>query len=519
MRLNLSCMLFDQKEFEHIINASALKKGFKLFTANKLELLQKTSNTAFNFLIFTKPAVEISLQIKAEKILKYNCSCKDRSYCEHLAATIFYLQKEVFEYIPALKEDRRKTRNKKSVFENCLNKIKIALKPFNDVNKPKAQQINEIVKKMDIERENAVFFKEDFYFHLAIVLELPKMACFSYSNKENKLQELVKRSRKIIRQRLAGTPSAIEKEMIIEAAKLSLRSQPNFKAGVFSFLVCYATIFIKDKKDFEFLKSQLKKRSLNKNTLEDIDRKLIAELQLSIMHSKLLNKTYSVKNYISTIELPIALAELEFCNGKDEKGFKILTQSAESLKKNTNKYLDLVEEILRFAKERENVIIENVYLEKKFIYGFFIDENDLNYFFKLNEARIEEATSHLLERLKTESLFYTFDKMAVLLLRQNKINDLLEEIKKEKNKFRTLNAIANKILPDSDFIKLYIKHLSQAITEAKYPYFQEQIFNLARTYIDTLPNEQRNSLLKLFKEKMMYERQFLLYVNKLYPEN
>lgn len=513
-------MLFDQREFEHTIEEPELKKGLKLFAANKLELLNKTSNTSFTFLIHTKPSGEIFLQLKTGKIINYKCFCRNKKYCEHLAACIFYLQKEVFEFIsPTAKKEKKQKTIKKHILENCLNKIKLILKPFAEDGKLKTQQINEICKKVYLESENALFMKQEFYFNLAIILELPKISNFNSFDRENKLQNLFNNSIQKIKQHLNGRPTAKEKEAVIEAAKYSVKSQPNFRTGAFSLLICNASVFIKDKNDFEFLKGQLKKRSLNKNRPDQIDRKLIAELELAIMHSKLLNKVYSVKNYASTIELPIALAELEFCRKKNEKGFKILAQNAFELKKkNINAYLDLVEEILNFAKETKDTRIEIEFLQEKFIYGFFIDENELNYFFELNEKKREQAAEQLLMKLKTESLFYTFDKIAVLLLKQNKVNELLEEIKKEKNKFRILNKIASKILPDNDFIKIYIKHLVQAITEAKFPYFQEQVFNLARPYIDNLPIEQRNILLKLLKGKMMYERQFLLFINKLYPE-
>ncbi len=510
-------MLFDLKEFEHIIKEPELKKGIRLFSTNKVELLNKTGTTFFNFLIHEKPSGEISLQLKAGKITSYTCFCDNKNYCEHLAAAIFYLQKEDFELVKPIQK-RRSPRIKKSILQNYLNEIKVFLKPGVKKNKSNGLQLNDLLKKIHIEKEKAVFLKQQFYFDLSTILELPKLNGFNYSEKENKLYELFQKTKQEVNTRLAGKPSNKEKEALIEAAKYSVRSQPNFRTGVFSSLIPYACVFIKDKNDFEILKDFIKKRSLNKNRLEQTDRKLIAELQLSITHAKLLNKTYSIDNFTSTIELPIALAQIEFCKGKDEKGFKILVQHAENMKKDSNKYLDLVEETLRFAKEKKNKSIEEKYLQEKFIQGLFIEENELNYFFELVGKKSEQATDELFKRLKSESKFYTLDKIAVLLLNRNRSMQLFEELKREKNKFRIMNELASKMLPDNEFIKLYVKHLSQAIAEAKFPYFQEQVLNSARNYIDKLDAELRKFLLRSLKEKMMYEHQFLLYLNKIYPE-
>ncbi|MBA3680821.1 MAG: hypothetical protein H0W73_06595 [Bacteroidetes bacterium] len=512
-------MLFDQKEFEYTIEEPELKKGLKLFASNKIEILNKESNRSFTFLIHSKPAGEISLQIRSGKIINYKCSCYSKNYCEHLAAALFYLQKEVVEFIkPVTKNKKKQSKAKKGILENCLSSIKTVLKPFVEIDKLKAQQINEICKKIDIEKEKRVFVKQEFYFHLAIILELPKLSNFNYYERENKLHDLVKNSQQKIKQYLSEKPTVIEKEAVIEAAKYSVRSQANFRGGAFSLLIYYALGFIKDKNDLDLLKGQLKKRTQSKNRQDQTDRKLIAEIQISVLQANFLGKTYSLKEHTNTIELPIALAELEFRESKIGKGFTVLAQYAQQLKtKNINKYLDLISEILGIAKEKNNKKTEIEFLEEKFVFGYVIDETELNYFFDLIGESRKQAADQLLTRLKNESRFYTFDKIALLLMNQNRSNELMEEIKREKNKFRVLNTIAPKIFPDNDFIKLYVKHLAQAITEAKFHYFQQEVFNSARIYLDGLPLEPRTNVVIALKEKMLYDKLMLVYINKFYP--
>jgi hypothetical protein len=513
-------MLFNQKEFEHFFSGPVLKKGLKLINTKNIELLNKTGNTLFTFLI-RDPNGELSLNIKTGEIIAYNCFCNKKN-CEHLAAAIFYLEKEIIEFIKPLKKLKgNKRKEKKGNLQIYIDRLKNLLKPFISLNKLKALQVNEIIKRMDQEQMLATSLKHLVYFDLATIIELPKLSIFNSTGSENKLEYILINAKRKIRQQLSKNKNSLEKDAVIEAAKESLRSQNNFRTGSFSFLISFASVFIKNKADFDELKQQLKKRNQNKNRLEAIDRKLIAELQLSIMQAKLSDKTYNLKDHQDTVELPIALAELEFSRSRNDKGFKVLTQYSQSIKsKNVNKYLDLVNEVLIFAKEKNNISAETEFLQEKFVYGYVIDEKELQHFFDLQKGKDDGiAAQLLLTRLNNESVFYTFEKSAIVLLQQGKITELVDEIKKENNKFRLLNKIASKVFPDEAFIKLYTKHLSQAITDAKFPCFQEQIFNLARVYLDGLPLEPRKNILKLLKEKMMYERQFLLYINKLYPDN
>jgi hypothetical protein len=107
----------------------------------------------------------------------------------------------------------------------------------------------------------------------------------------------------------------------------------------------------------------------------------------------------------------------------------------------------------------------------------------------------------------------------VILLHHNKLDELVEEIKKEKNKFKLLNEIGIKKAPqyNLDFLALYTKHFLTAIAEAKFPYFQQQLFDLAKTYLDLLPIETKKDLVETFKHKMLYEKHMVEYITKLYP--
>jgi hypothetical protein len=524
-------MLFNQKEFEHKIDETKLKKGLKLFLKNKIELINKTGNNSFTFLIHEKNIGEISVQINAEKILNYNCFCGNENYCEHLAAANFYLQQEVLgltkakgvtdKNVRGKSNINRSNKNKKNNFGKYINLIKANIKPFMNFPKLKSNQVNEVYKKINFEKSGAATFSHDFYFSLALICELPKLPNYNYSDSKNAIENLIKNSIQEIEFYFNKGLSTDEKDAFVEATYYSLKSQQNFRSGMYAFLVSHSSVIINNKVDFENLKNLLKKRKQNKNNAGSIDRKIIAELQLSIRETALINKTYLLKNFESTLELPIALAEIEFHKGNNTKAFKLLEQYGEKLKVgNVNKYLDLVIEVLVCAKRYGNKKYENKYLLEKFVYGYFIDEMELKRFFELNASENAEIVIfELIKKLKNESVFFTFEKIAVILLHHNKLDELVEEIKKEKNKFKLLNEIGIKKAPqyNLDFLALYTKHFLTAIAEAKFPYFQQQLFDLAKTYLDLLPIETKKDLVETFKHKMLYEKHMVEYITKLYP--
>ncbi len=519
-------MLFKLKEFEHKIEETFLKKGLKLFLNKKVELIKKTGNESFSFLIHEKNIGEISVQIRSEKIQNYNCFCGSKNNCEHLAAALFYLQQETLSMLK-VKSLRKKAvttsikQKKKNSFIKQIEPIKEIIKPFAMASKLTSTEVNEIYKKIHFEKTGAATFGQDFYFDLAIVCELPKVPNYKYADGENVIDTLVENAKQEIENHFNKGFSVNETEAFIDATYYSLRSQQNFRSGMYGFFISLASIIITNKNTTADLKILLKKRKQNKNKIGSINRKNVSELQLSIRDAELANKPFLLKNYESTLELPIALAEMEFHKHNHAKAFKLLELYAEKIKiENINKYLDLIIEVLVYAKKYNSKKYEQKYLLEKFVCGYFIDEKELDRFFELNKSRSKELVAlGVIEKIKSESLFFTFEKIAIIFLSQNKFDELVNEIKKEKNKFKLLNEIGIKKFPhyDIEFLTLYTKHFLNAITDAKFPFFQQEMFNLARTYLDLLPLEARENIIKKFKDKLLYEKNMIEYISKLYP--
>ena len=519
-------MLFNLKEFEHKIEETFLKKGLKLFLNKKVELIKKTGSESFSFLIHEKNIGEISVQIRSEKIQNYNCFCGSKNNCEHLAAALFYLQQETLSMLK-VKSLRKKAvttsikQKKKNSFIKQIELIKEIIKPFAMASKLTSTEVNEIYKKIHFEKTGAATFGQDFYFDLAIVCELPKLSNYKYADGENVIDTLVENAKQEIENHFNKGFSVNETEAFIDATYYSLRSQQNFRSGMYGFFISLASVIITNKNTTADLKILLKKRKQNKNKIGSINRKNVSELQLSIRDAELANKPFLLKNYESTLELPIALAEMEFHKHIHAKAFKLLELYAEKIKiENINKYLDLIIEVLVYAKKYNSKKYEQNYLIEKFVCGYFIDTTELDRFFELNKKQNrDDLVREIILKIKTDSLFFTFEKIAVVLMHQHKFDELVVEIKKEKNKFKLLNEIGIKKFPhyDIDFLTLYTKHFLNAIADAKFPFFQQEMFDLARTYLDLLPGEERENIIKKFKDKLLYEKNMIEYISKLYP--
>ena len=519
-------MLFNLKEFEHKIEETFLKKGLKLFLNKKVELIKKTGSESFSFLIHEKNIGEISVQIRSEKIQNYNCFCGSKNNCEHLAAALFYLQQETLSMLK-VKSLRKKAvttsikQKKKNSFIKQIELIKEIIKPFAMASKLTSTEVNEIYKKIHFEKTGAATFGQDFYFDLAIVCELPKLSNYKYADGENVIDTLVENAKQEIEYHFNKGFSVNETEAFIDATYYSLRSQQNFRSGMYGFFISLASVIITNKNTTADLKILLKKRKQNKNKIGSINRKNVSELQLSIRDAELANKPFLLKNYESTLELPIALAEMEFHKHNHAKAFKLLELYAEKIKiENINKYLDLIIEVLVYAKKYNSKKYEQNYLIEKFVCGYFIDTTELDRFFELNKKQNrDDLVREIILKIKTDSLFFTFEKIAVVLMHQHKFDELVVEIKKEKNKFKLLNEIGIKKFPhyDIDFLTLYTKHFLNAIADAKFPFFQQEMFDLARTYLDLLPGEERENIIKKFKDKLLYEKNMIEYISKLYP--
>ncbi|MGZ3898997.1 MAG: hypothetical protein ACXVNQ_01575, partial [Bacteroidia bacterium] len=77
--------------------------------------------------------------------------------------------------------------------------------------------------------------------------------------------------------------------------------------------------------------------------------------------------------------------------------------------------------------------------------------------------------------------------------------ELIKEINRRPDKFRLLNEVVIKMLPEynDSLFKIYIKQFQNAVSLASEPYYQQKIFNDARRYLDKLPENEKGKLIKM----------------------
>ena len=542
-------MLFNQKEFEQKIEESALKKGLGFFANHKLELLSNLNSTDFYFLLKDKKPVEIHVKKKGDNILSYNCSCKTESYCRHLAATLFYFQEELLLF--SKREKKAKLGNNKlnvkadfygdkKLFEHDLfskqesviekdafnyytQLIKSIIKPYLNQIVLQESQAADIYHKILVvfpKTKRNKIYNLDFYIYLAILIEVSQVLNIVENNATHPIFKLIKTCKKKLEQFIYKGLRNLEIKAWLQASIQSVKNVVYFNTEIYPFFISYATVVINNTNDLSQLQLHIKKRK-ESNRFADIKRKVVAEIQLSVLENELTGKNFDQRNYDISAELPVALAEIQFCRKKQVAGFKLLQDHANKLKrKNINIYINLIEFIIDKAHELNFKKIEENYLREYFIFGYHISLPMLNRYFEINNnSNKNEATTELIDKIKSDSPHYTFDKLGVILLHQNRLDDLITEIKKEKNKFSILNQIAIKKLPylNPSFADLYVKQLINAIEAAKYPYFQKQVFNLANSYISQLHPDFKKEIISIIKEKLIYDKYVLQYVLEIYP--
>jgi hypothetical protein len=542
-------MLFNQTEFEQKIEESELKKGLGFFSNHKLELLSNLNSIDFYFLLKDKKPVEIHVKKKGDSIISYNCSCKTESYCRHLAATLFYFQEELLLFLK--REKKPKSGNNalnlkadfygdKKLFEHELFSkyesiieheayayysllIKSIIKPYLNQIILQESQAADIYHKILVvfpKTKRNKIYNIDFYIYLAILIEISQVLNIIKNNATYPFFNLIKTCKKKLEQYVYKGLSNLEIKAWLQTSIQSVKNVTYFNSEIYPFLISYATTLINNTNDLSQLQLHIKKRK-ESNRFADIKRKVVAEIQLNVLENEFTGKNFDQRNYDNTAELPVALAEIQFCRKKHVAGFKLLQDHANKLKrKNINIYLNLIEFIIEKAHKLNFKKIEENYLREYFIFGYHVSLPMINRYFEINiNSNKNEVTTELIDKIKSDSPHYTFDKLSVILSHQNRLDDLINEIKREKNKFSILNQIAIKKLPylSSSFTDLYVKQFISAIGDAKFPYFQKQVFNLANSFISQLHPEYKKEIIEAIKEKLLHEKYLLNYVLEFYP--
>ncbi len=567
-------MLFDVNEFEQFFTEKILSRGLKLFEKGKVELFEKPSNSIHHFVIDSE--THLKIKKKADAILSYSCDCNQTKHCEHLSAAIFYFQKDILGITIKYTSTKRKNISKKNVdgasekkmpFKHFLQKIdisqlidfigdyseehsffkellkvefsertennafnyyslqiKLLLEPFLKLPKLNRKTSSEIASKFQFLLKKVAKTKSDFnallFCRLALLDEFQTIIEKASSFADSDLEDIHKDNLQALDSYFKDGLNEEESSSWILCTELSLKSNSKVLSEVYTFLVARAACLIKKEADFLKLKTLLSKRSQKLYHTNYFNKLLIAQLQLEIKQAGQKHQSFVLKKYSEEPELAIALADLSFCEARIDQGFHHLETYYENAKQSAAFY-GYLDYIISKANEFMIADIEIKYLKESFILGLNIYPNYLQRLIDLVPAEKSYAEiDDVIDKLKKKEKHFNFDKIATLLMKQGRWDEVANEIKKQQNKFSVLNIVAQKKWPhyDQEFLDLYVKHLLEAFREARVMYYQEHIFKEARKYIDKLPIDDAKKLVDTILFKMGKHHASLHFI-RVYQDN
>jgi hypothetical protein len=215
----------------------------------------------------------------------------------------------------------------------------------------------------------------------------------------------------------------------------------------------------------------------------------VAKIQIALQGKGSLQVEFPVKSGANNIEMAIAISELAFAGNKMQKGFNILE----------NKYLELCERrvyplalkdwILQKSIDLRNEKAEARFLKESFVNEPMISPAKLRRFLKICGENSASEIRLLIKKIKGRKEYYSFEKVALLLAFDNRIDDLATEFRKEDQKFFLIHEIAMLMLPvqHQAFLAEYMRHFFLAISATRNFIHQQKIADQASAFINKLP--------------------------------
>lgn len=480
------------KEFEHLFKEKTLKKGLSLIRNNHFIVSSSEGDFGLQFTFNDKLNTKLVVKRLGEKVTFYYCSC-GVDKCEHLCAAMFYFQSETLKNIITTDPFRKKEAANDVFKKQCLLLREKIKKEFNS-----GYQEKDLKKIIDEFKATVPDNKYTAITHLAILNELTGNLKYKKSAAdENVISALICESKTQLKKCFTAKISIEEKEACVNAALNSVNTAARFSSRLFSFLVPYASAYIKNQPDIDNIKNELAQQQLKLQAAGAIDWKLIAQLHLERAEVLLTGKRRKKANSGSA-EFFITEAQREWVKGNIKEAFKILAGGFSKLRASKPaSLLNYLEYGIEKSQEYNNFKEELFYIQQILIFSPFINPYYLQRFKKLISPQDKKKyVDEIIVELKKYH-HDTFEKIIELLEREERYDELIIEISKHKGKFRLINDIAIKKLPyfDEGLLKIYVKQFQLAINSALETHYQKQIFNNARTFIDSLPDETKQNLI------------------------
>jgi hypothetical protein len=556
--------VFDIKLFEQFFKERTLKKALRLFEKGELEFIERSPSFGYNFLVGSE---KLFLKKKADKLLKYICSCGDDDFCEHLGASMFYFQQEALgiavknknptkEKGVIIRSNLQHLALKKSETERALKFIKqnenklsliqllnflkdkktltlsdlyvlrfsYCIKPFTLQNKLDQKDIDTLQKELTSlykKFENDLKKPED-----QVLLNLSFLQAFMpifnlrFTGKEELLLAMNSKVVEKLEEAFIKGLSLDQRKEWFRATLASIESNKDLSSEAFLFLIPRYAISAKNESELSLLSRVLKKRVIKSSYAYHLNKILIARFELALIEWKLFKTAFPLHYEGGEVELIIAKVELFFCGGSMDKAFILLEEKYEAIRMEHKIYYnEFLDYLIANARKYKNPEIEKKYLLESFIQRLFILPEDLErYLALLPEIERIQAIESLVEQIKAKSKGYYFDKISLILLKANKLDELTRELSSQNNKFSLVHQIALKKYPEytPSFLTMYMRHLAETLRQDSIYNYQVKVFTEAKVYLDQLPKIVVIELIKKLLDQVGKTGHLYRYINEMY---
>ncbi len=559
-------VVFDIKQFEQFFKERTLKNGLKLFEKSELELLERSPGFGYHFSVSN---ANLHLKKKGDKLLSYSCNCGSNLYCEHLAAAMFYFQQEALGL---------SARNKTAVKQKKGGKAGWKKTTDDNLRKTETESLYKFVKEHgnELTHTSIDFFLVgktsirlfdvycmQFKFLFETYLHLKKLDQPAIDELETKITVLIRRTKKegknketsfslylafvrefipVFNARFTGNEKQLLDSYYNALKKLdasftrglslkqkqewwlvtlsSLETNKSLSGETFMFMIPRFLSFAKTESELLVLHTLLKRRAYKIPYTQRFDKLLITRLEVALREWKLFKTALPLHQKGGEVELIVAKAELDFYSGKDQKAFNLLELHYESVRtEHKSYYNDYLAYIISNAGRCNKEDLELKYLREGFMYGLFIQPENLDRYLQLvplsdHAVEIEK----LVYLIRSKRQYYSFDKLVTLLTKGKRYDALIEAIRLEGNRFNLLHWTMLAKFPEytEKQLDLYIKQLMDAYAEKRIYHYQEQLFDQSKDYLNKLPVSLKQKLVKKILEKLGGQSKIYEYIVRLY---
>lgn len=528
-------MLFSIRHFEHHIGETALNQGLKLFQKGAVELQYNRHLPEWRF---AGKNFELVLHKKGDKLLSYHCSCQKTSLCQHLAASLFLLQKENFGGFESAKKSITRPAGKtlleqlspiqalaylqnqgvdKAIrkeldaalthdgepllFANALLLLDrlLALKQLPEkLNQAKIQALTHRLNSfLDPHPRHNVLAGQSFYLYLAALCQLQKLLQWRFGGNETELRDIRLRCELQLDARFSKGLNQSQREAWLKALLLSLSNNLVARSGAYSFLLPRYLCFCRSHSSLQELRTLVEKRKTSPPKLLPLNPIAIARQQIYLKEHQLKRMPATSDN--TSIEESLAHIDLLFCCGKTNKAFKLAQQALTAHRTDAYPRVSaFADAVLQKAQQYKRHDVEQHFLEHRLLSTPFVNASELLRWLALLPKEKKEAhVDALLLKLK-QPAYYSFQKLSSVLKLLKRPDALIQEIKQHGQAFYLLHEAALEKLPhvDARLLDLYCRQLTQQLNSTGLYSHQISLFETALEFINRLKEDERLALLQ-----------------------